>query len=275
MSDVPTPDYAEEINSDYAQLRASMIEAAVPHAIRIGQKLIAQKARMKRGEFMPWVKAHCEFSHESANVFMRVAADPNSQHATNLSLRQFLQKPKLLPAARPPDQKKKETLKLPKPAKPVEPSKPEQPRTPMRAPKENGGPSSNDEADNAAEPIVGNPKQFDWEGYGLVAGDELDTAIAAYDTTHAVLNAVSDDIDLATIARCMSSTERAGLMRKIEHLRPRLDELMTHLKDDAIFVGKSDGTVVATVAKGDPEAEAPTAKSKGGKAHKGSRKKMH
>jgi hypothetical protein len=96
MNDFPAPDYAEEINSAYAQGCAGA-EAAVAHIVRCGALLIAQKGRMKHGEFMPWVEKHCKFSHDSANHYMRVAANPNYEHARNLSLRQLLDKPKPKP----------------------------------------------------------------------------------------------------------------------------------------------------------------------------------
>jgi hypothetical protein len=98
MSDLPTPDYAEEIKSEYAQLRAAA-EDFITHVVRLGEKLIAQKARLKHGEFIPWVQANCPFSHDTANKYMLAATNPNYEHARNLSLREFLEKPKLITAA--------------------------------------------------------------------------------------------------------------------------------------------------------------------------------
>jgi hypothetical protein len=62
--------YAEAINRehDQAQMHA---QTAIDHAIRCGELLIAMKKRLKHGEFQDWVKAHCCFSHDTCNVYMR------------------------------------------------------------------------------------------------------------------------------------------------------------------------------------------------------------
>jgi len=37
------------------------------------EMLLAQKAQMKHGEWKPWVAAHCEFTYDTARIYMRMA----------------------------------------------------------------------------------------------------------------------------------------------------------------------------------------------------------
>jgi len=53
------------------RLARSAAESAVDQAIRCGELLTEQKKRLNHGEFTPWVCKHCEFSHDTANVYMR------------------------------------------------------------------------------------------------------------------------------------------------------------------------------------------------------------
>ncbi len=62
--------YADAINDAHAQAQACA-QSAIEHAIRCGELLIAQKRRLKHGEFQDWVRDHCTFSHDTANVYMR------------------------------------------------------------------------------------------------------------------------------------------------------------------------------------------------------------
>ena len=43
------------------------------YAIRCGELLIHQKAKLRHGEFKPWIEANCEFSYLSAAVYMKAA----------------------------------------------------------------------------------------------------------------------------------------------------------------------------------------------------------
>lgn len=60
---------AEEINQEH-RLARSKAESAVQHAIRCGELLMRQKAELKHGEFKPWIETNCEFSYQSARVYM-------------------------------------------------------------------------------------------------------------------------------------------------------------------------------------------------------------
>jgi hypothetical protein len=84
---------AEKINEEH-RLAHSAAETAVAHAVRCGQLLIQQRKAMNHGEFMPWVKKNCEFSHATANRYMKAGQNP---HAVGISLRH------LFPSGRKPN----------------------------------------------------------------------------------------------------------------------------------------------------------------------------
>jgi hypothetical protein len=59
-----------EINNEHRLAHLCAAEA-VNHAIRCGELLVAKKAELGHGNFMPWVKANCEFSYASAAVYIK------------------------------------------------------------------------------------------------------------------------------------------------------------------------------------------------------------
>jgi hypothetical protein len=70
---------------------------SLKHAEVAGALLIQAKDAMAHGTFMTWVVRSCDFSHATANLYMRIARDwsriapvANSERVTNLSLRQAL-----------------------------------------------------------------------------------------------------------------------------------------------------------------------------------------
>lgn len=65
-----------EISQVAKYMRASASaerEECLAEAIYIGRRLIAVKASLKHGEFMPWVKANCLFSHNTARMYMNAS----------------------------------------------------------------------------------------------------------------------------------------------------------------------------------------------------------
>jgi len=48
-------------------------------AAQIGEMLIAKKASLKHGEFIPWVEANCEFTPRRAQQYIKVATTKNEQ----------------------------------------------------------------------------------------------------------------------------------------------------------------------------------------------------
>jgi hypothetical protein len=83
---------ARRIAAGHEATEASLTEAVV-HARDVGLDLEQVKAQLPHGSFLPWVKAHCPFTHDRANTYMKVARRwgelANSVRARNLtSLRQ-------------------------------------------------------------------------------------------------------------------------------------------------------------------------------------------
>ncbi len=79
---------AKLINSEHAALleecrtcREKAVSAK-DRALRIGAELVKVKKGVGHGNFMTWVEANCEFSHDTANDYMAFAA--KSERAPNL-----------------------------------------------------------------------------------------------------------------------------------------------------------------------------------------------
>lgn len=51
-------------------------QSAVGHAISAGELLIAQKAELAHGEWLPWLEANFNGSERTAQNYMRLARDP-------------------------------------------------------------------------------------------------------------------------------------------------------------------------------------------------------
>jgi hypothetical protein len=66
-----------EINVEHRLARESA-ETAMQHAVRCGHLLAEHKAKLEHGEFGKWIEEHCEFSHATANNYMRAAKNPNA-----------------------------------------------------------------------------------------------------------------------------------------------------------------------------------------------------
>lgn len=66
------PDVVTEINYEHRMARESAA-TAVQHAIRCGQLLVEQKARLKHGQFNDWLRSHCEFERSTATRYMLAA----------------------------------------------------------------------------------------------------------------------------------------------------------------------------------------------------------
>jgi hypothetical protein len=77
----------KEHNVAVAQMRTSL-----RHARHAGELLFQVKDRLKHGEFMRWTETHCKFSHDTANLYMKIAREwatlVNSQSIENLTLPQ-------------------------------------------------------------------------------------------------------------------------------------------------------------------------------------------
>lgn len=63
---------AQRMNRAHREI-VEMQTSAKDKAAGLGDRLIAKKAELKHGEFIPWIKANCDFSHKRAKEYMQVA----------------------------------------------------------------------------------------------------------------------------------------------------------------------------------------------------------
>ena len=61
-----------QINEEHRLARQSA-DSAIEHAIKCGELLAEQKARLNHGEFESWVEVNCEFAIRSAQAYMKAA----------------------------------------------------------------------------------------------------------------------------------------------------------------------------------------------------------
>lgn len=82
-----------EIKREHEATARSMGDS-LRHAREVGRKLIAVKAILAHGQFMPWVEEECGFSHSTANLYMKIARNwderllGNSERVQSISLHQ-------------------------------------------------------------------------------------------------------------------------------------------------------------------------------------------
>ena len=62
---------ASEINRLHGEI-CQAARTTIEKAIRIGELLTEQKAGLKHGEWLPWLKANVEFSRQTADNYRRV-----------------------------------------------------------------------------------------------------------------------------------------------------------------------------------------------------------
>lgn len=74
---ISTDILGERVNAEHRLARQSA-ETAVQHAIRCGELLSEQKARLPHGTFGKWIADNCEFSQATANNYMRASKNPNA-----------------------------------------------------------------------------------------------------------------------------------------------------------------------------------------------------
>jgi len=85
---------AGTINDTHAAAGASF-RAGVQHAMEAGRLLIEAKEQVGHGEWLPWLRANCEFSERTAQAYMRVAKragelEASPQRVADLPLREAL-----------------------------------------------------------------------------------------------------------------------------------------------------------------------------------------
>jgi hypothetical protein len=88
------PVLAAEIMRAHAEARRAAHMSLV-HAIEAGEALLEAKEQMSHGEWLPWLRDHCEMSESTAQVHLRLAKYKdevlaNPQRAADLSIRAAL-----------------------------------------------------------------------------------------------------------------------------------------------------------------------------------------
>jgi hypothetical protein len=89
-------DLAERIKAARQQAEESF-RAGMTHAVEVGRLLIEAKDQLEHGEWLPWLKDHCDLTERLAQKYMRVAREvdrlgtANTPRVADLSFRQALQ----------------------------------------------------------------------------------------------------------------------------------------------------------------------------------------
>ena len=85
---------AGRINDTHAAAAGASFRAGVQHAMEAGGLLIEAKEKVGHGEWLPWLRANCEFSERTAQAYMRVAKRAGeleaNPHVADLPLREAL-----------------------------------------------------------------------------------------------------------------------------------------------------------------------------------------
>jgi len=63
---------APEINRLHSEI-CQAARTTIDKAIRIGELLTEQKASLKHGEWLPWLRDKCEIRERTAHLYMRLA----------------------------------------------------------------------------------------------------------------------------------------------------------------------------------------------------------
>jgi hypothetical protein len=63
---------ARQINAEHLKI-VRALKIGLKHAITAGSLLIAAKAKLKHGEWLPWLRDHCLISERTAQLYMRLA----------------------------------------------------------------------------------------------------------------------------------------------------------------------------------------------------------
>ena len=80
------PELAARIRSEHEAVGRSA-RNALDHASACGQMLIEAKDQLEHGEWLPWLKAHCEIPPRTASHYMRLAKRlPKSASVADLSV---------------------------------------------------------------------------------------------------------------------------------------------------------------------------------------------
>jgi hypothetical protein len=65
-------DLAARINAEH-EAAGGALKRSLQHAIAAGELLLEAKDQLKHGQWLPWLKEHCQISERTARLYMRVA----------------------------------------------------------------------------------------------------------------------------------------------------------------------------------------------------------
>lgn len=66
------PDLAARIRAEHAATSVAL-KSSITHGITAGEMLIEAKAQLPHGQWLPWLRDHCEISERTAQLYMRLA----------------------------------------------------------------------------------------------------------------------------------------------------------------------------------------------------------
>src|SRR5262249_33551007 len=89
------PDLAQRIHAGYAEIEAAG-RCFLERVRDVGRLLLAAKAQLLHGQWLPWIEAHCPFAERTARLYMAVAdrwedVEANRQRVADMSLRGVVQ----------------------------------------------------------------------------------------------------------------------------------------------------------------------------------------
>ncbi len=82
-----TPANAETRDEKLARLAKEIRALGVESAIERGQKLIEAKAELSHGEWLPWLREHCDMAERTAQDYMALASWPNARSRADLGIK--------------------------------------------------------------------------------------------------------------------------------------------------------------------------------------------
>jgi hypothetical protein len=65
-------DLAARINAEH-EAAGGALKRSLQHAIAAGELLLEAKDQLKHGQWLPWLKGHCQISERTVRLYMRVA----------------------------------------------------------------------------------------------------------------------------------------------------------------------------------------------------------
>ena len=84
-TDTGLTDLATAINAEHEQARQALLRGC-EHAVKAGELLLEAKAKVKRGQWLPWLAVNCDVAERTAQLYMRLARNRDQLEADNADL---------------------------------------------------------------------------------------------------------------------------------------------------------------------------------------------